>query len=185
MQSRDRAHERNVIGAAGLLVGDLVRGAVEDATGVQDSTAAALTALLGWADGHHVDALAAGLRLSHSRTVRVVDALERDGLVVRRPDPVDRRRAQVHLTAPGRRLARRAVAERTRVLDEVLGTLSAEEVTVLARAAAVLLGGAATDRATARAICRLCDVDGCGHAAGRCPSTLGADRAESIEGDAR
>lgn len=182
MQSRDRAHERNVIGAAGLLVGDLVRGAVEDATGAQGATAAALTALLGWADGHHVDALALGLRLSHSRTVRVVDSLERDGLARRRTDPVDRRRSLVRLTARGRRLAETAVAERTRVLDEVLAGLTPAQAASLASAAEAVLLVGATDRDEARAICRMCDVGGCGHAAGRCPSTLGADRAETTRG---
>jgi MarR family transcriptional repressor of emrRAB len=179
MQSPDRAHERNVIGAAGLLVGDLVRGAVEDATGAQGATAAALTALLGWADGRHVDALALGLRLSQSRTVRVVDTLERDGLVRRRSDPADRRRTLVDLTPAGRRLATQAVARRTGALEQVLASLTAEETAVLARVAEAVVLAGATDRHEARAICRMCDVDGCGHAAGRCPSTLGADRAEA------
>lgn len=46
--------------------------------------------------------------LSRSRVSRLVDELEADGLVERRPDPSDRRATLAHLTSLGRRALRHA-----------------------------------------------------------------------------
>jgi DNA-binding MarR family transcriptional regulator len=65
----------------------------------------------------------------------IVNGLERDGLVRRRPHGRDRRAVNIESTAAGRRLLDRA---RTVRIDRVagrLGDLSAEELEVLARAA--------------------------------------------------
>ena len=175
MKSHVVGHDENVIGAAVLLVADRIRDAVEPVSGTSGASAAALTALLAWASGAHVDALAAGLRLSHSRAVRVVDALERDGLAVRSPDRTDARRALVRLTQRGRVTAERILAARAAALHEVLDALSDEQRDALADSGAAILRGAAVTRAEARAICRLCDVVACGHHDGACPSTAGAD----------
>ena len=64
-----------------------------------------------WAGGRTVDTLAGGLRLSHSRTVRVIDRLEADGLARRERDPGGRaQRARV--TDAGRRARRRRACSR-------------------------------------------------------------------------
>ena len=162
----------NVIGAAALLLADRMRAAVEEATGFRGETASALTALHGWGDGFPIETLASGLRLSHSRTVRVVDALEARGDVVRREDPTDRRRAVVALTSRGRRAARRVLAARAEALDEALAPLSPVEVRGLARAGSALLAPAASTRTGARHACRWCDVVVCGFDDGRCPTTV-------------
>jgi DNA-binding MarR family transcriptional regulator len=68
----------------------------------------------------------------------IVNGLERDGLVRRRPHGRDRRAVNIESTAAGRRLLDRA---RTVRIDRVagrLGDLSAEELEVLARAAELL-----------------------------------------------
>lgn len=169
-------HDLNVIGAAALLVTDRMRVAVEAVTGSSGASAAALTALLAWADGAHIDALAAGLRLSHSRTVRVVDGLERERHAVRRRDPIDGRRATVHLTARGRRTAERALTARADALSEALGSLSAADVRTVARIGSRVLEEGATSAAEARAQCRWCDVTACGFDQGRCPSTASHGR---------
>ena len=56
----------------------------------------------------------------------LVDTLERDGLVERRPDPADRRARHVHLTPAGNRAQEQASAIRTRLIDSVLGSLTEE-----------------------------------------------------------
>jgi DNA-binding MarR family transcriptional regulator len=163
-------HEANVIGAAALLLADRMRAAVEASTDFRGETASALTALLAWGDGLPIEGLASGLHLSHSRTVRVVDALEARGDVVRRADPADRRRAVVTLTAQGRRAAQRVLKARAAALQDALSSLSGAEVRSLARAGATLLAEAATTRTEARHLCRWCDVAVCGFDDGRCPS---------------
>lgn len=55
--------------------------------------------------------------LSRSRVSRLVDDLERDGLVERRPDPADGRATLAHLTPAGRRMFRKAAKVYLRGID--------------------------------------------------------------------
>ncbi|MEJ7831668.1 MAG: MarR family transcriptional regulator [Nocardioides sp.] len=181
MQRGPVDHDSNVIGAAALLLSDRVRTAVEPISGARGGASAAVTALLGWADGARIDALAAGLRLSHSRAVRVVDGLERDGYAVRRASATDGRVALVYLTQAGRETGERALSARADALTEALAPLGTEERKALANAARSILRHAAVSRPEARALCRYCDVEACGHHIGRCPSTGGADARDGHE----
>lgn len=72
-------------------------------------------------------ALAEALRIDPSNLVGLLNDLERDELLVRRRDPLDRRRHIVELSDAGRDAL--AGAERTlaAVQDDVLGALSPEE----------------------------------------------------------
>ena len=175
-------HDANVIGATVLALSDGIRVAVTKASGRADSQSAALTALHGWADGVPIESLAKGLDLSHSRTVRVIDALADDGLVRRRSDRHDRRRIRIELTASGRRLALTVLEARSEVIDAALTQLSHAQRASLASISEALLTAAATDRARARVICRLCDLVACGHLEGSCPTTLGADQSVGATG---
>lgn len=69
------------------------------------------------------------LRLGIDRTVMtyLVDDLEKDGLVTRRPDPADRRARQVLLSAKGKRVLRASAARIEEVERDVLGGLSDDE----------------------------------------------------------
>jgi DNA-binding MarR family transcriptional regulator len=68
----------------------------------------------------------------------IVNGLERDGLVRRRPHGSDRRAVQIEATASGRRLLERARARRLELVASKLGELSEAELDVLARAAELL-----------------------------------------------
>jgi len=171
-------HDANVIGAAVVALGDRLRDAVEAAAGRGGAQPAALAALHEWAGGRTIDTLAGGLRLSHSRTVRVVDRLAQDGLARRAPDPADGRGVLVELTPAGERAGAAVLAARAAALEQALIALAPSERAALARLAETLLGGATTGRRAARAICRLCDAHACGHYDGRCPVTRAADAAE-------
>jgi MarR family transcriptional regulator, negative regulator of the multidrug operon emrRAB len=171
-------HDLNVIGALVLSLGDRIRDATEEATGMAGALPAALAALHEWAGGRTIETLAGGLRLSHSRTVRVIDRLEADGLAGRERDPADARNVLVQLTPAGRRVAREVLAARAAALETALEPLAGRERAALARLAEEALTAAATSRRAARAICRLCDAHACGHHDGRCPVTRGADAAE-------
>jgi DNA-binding MarR family transcriptional regulator len=59
------------------------------------------------AEGRSQQAIAAAIGAPASRMVAIVDDLEQRDLVVRRPDPSDRRVHALHLTAAGRRLLAR------------------------------------------------------------------------------
>ena len=67
-------------------------------------------------------------QMTATRVSRLVDRAEVDGLVMRTPDPHDRRAQHVVLTVKGREAAQRLAPLLTGVLDElVFATLDAEE----------------------------------------------------------
>jgi DNA-binding MarR family transcriptional regulator len=68
----------------------------------------------------------------------IVNGLERDGLVRRRPHGTDRRAVRVEATAAGRRLLERARARRIAHVATKLDDLSEAELDVLNRAAELL-----------------------------------------------
>jgi DNA-binding MarR family transcriptional regulator len=66
---------------------------------------------------------------------RIVQALERDGLVRRRASPHDRRAVEIHATAKGRRRLATARQRRVRKLAAALEVLTPGERKTLAHAA--------------------------------------------------
>jgi DNA-binding MarR family transcriptional regulator len=63
----------------------------------------------------------------------IVDALERDGLAGRQPDPTDRRAKLVALTSAGESALAAASAARERLLQQIFGTLDAEDRATMVR----------------------------------------------------
>jgi len=172
-------HDGNVLGALSLAVADHMSDAVAAAADQSLTAAAALSALEHFADGCSVDRLRRILGLTSSGTVRLVDRLVAAGEVRRREGP-DGRTTSIELTAAGRRAARRVTAARGAVLDDALGDLSPAERADLDRLAArvletVVRGKLAREAAgSTRWICRLCDLQACGRADGRCPAANAA-----------
>jgi MarR family transcriptional regulator, negative regulator of the multidrug operon emrRAB len=159
----------NLLGAHALVVADRMRLAA----GMELSSAAVLSALETFADGASIDQLRRVLGLSHSGGVRIVTRLASQGLVAREPDPADRRAVRLHLTAEGRRAARRVLAARKETLAGLLAPLGTRETADLERLLERLLAAVTDDREAANRICRLCDPDVCGHP-DRCPVTQAA-----------
>ena len=141
---------------------------------------AALVSLREWADGSSVDVLAAAMRVSHSRAVRIVDRLEEAGLARREPDPSDRRRALVWLEPAGRELGGLALGARSRVLLSAVANLDAEDLRDLERVLGALLDATTLDVRAASGTCRLCDAHACGHYEGACPVSRAADRHRAL-----
>jgi DNA-binding MarR family transcriptional regulator len=172
-------HEHNVAGALVIALGDRLRDATEDAAGMGGPLPAALASLREWAGGRTVDTLAGGLRLSHSRTVRVIDRLEAEGLARRERDPADGRSVLVRLTPAGERAGDAVLAARAGALSDALRGLGRGERRAFAALAERVLAELTDGRRSARANCRLCDSHACGHHEGRCPVTRAADAAEA------
>ena len=149
----DRA--ANLLGAHALVATDRMR----QATGMELSSAAVLSALRTFADGASIDDLRRILGLSHSGGVRIVKRLEAQGLVAREADPADRRAVRLHLTADGRRAAARVIAGRRAALAELLTPLSPRETADLERMLEALLAGGSDGREAANRACRLCDPE--------------------------
>jgi len=104
---------------------------------------------------HHLDAqapiaqrdLARALRIQPSNLVVMLDELSDRGLLRRSPDPADRRRHRLELTAKGRRALERAREATGRAERELLGPLSPTERREF-RALLVRLTAHACDRDT-------------------------------------
>lgn len=116
----------------------LRRAAEEDrAAGISRARLSALSVIV-FGGPLTLGALAAAEGVRSATMTGIVNGLERDGLVRRRPHGSDRRAVSVEATAAGRRLLERA---RTRRIDRVaamLDDLPPEDVETLARAADVL-----------------------------------------------
>jgi DNA-binding MarR family transcriptional regulator len=96
---------------------------------------------LAGADGLGVGDLAAMAIMAQPRMTKVLDRMERQGLIGRHPDAGDRRRVLIHLTAAGR--ARAAPVLRAAKAHEarVLAPFSADERDMIKRALHLLIDG--------------------------------------------
>lgn len=74
-------------------------------------------------DGEMITRLARFSLIEQSRLTRIVDQMDKRGLVVRKADIEDKRRVRVYLTAKGKRLATKLVAEAKQHEAQLLLTL--------------------------------------------------------------
>lgn len=162
------AREANLLGTLSLALANRIEAAVASPLG--PSAPAALAALEGYLGGEPIDALRETLGLTHSGAVRLVDRLVAAGLAERRRR-TDARSVAVALTPAGQAAAEAVRAAREQVLEDALSALSGAERETLTALHEKLLAGLTSDRASARRLCRLCDVDACGHDRGTCPVT--------------
>jgi DNA-binding MarR family transcriptional regulator len=72
-------------------------------------------------------ALAEAIHYDKTRLIGLLDELERDGLITRKPDPADRRARTVELTSAGRTRHAAAQADVHAMEDEFLSDLSATD----------------------------------------------------------
>jgi DNA-binding MarR family transcriptional regulator len=79
------------------------------------------------AEGQSQQAIGERLQIPASRMVAFVDALERRGLLERRPNPHDRRARELHLTVAGHELLSRAFVLAVELERELCAELSGEE----------------------------------------------------------
>jgi DNA-binding MarR family transcriptional regulator len=176
------ARDANRLGALALRLSDRIEAAVAVEGVRSPSAASALSSIERFfVDPPTIDELRRVLGLTSSGTVRLVDALEHDGLVARGRGR-DGRTSTVTLTSRGRAVSEQVVAARAVVLTEALGVLSAQERHRLAPLLDKLLTGLVEPRPSGPAMCRLCATEACGADRGDpCPVVLIALGAASRE----
>jgi MarR family transcriptional regulator, negative regulator of the multidrug operon emrRAB len=176
----------NLVGAWTLAVADRLTAAAATAAARGGQAPAALVALHEFASGRTIDELRGVLGISHSATVRLIDALVADGQVSRTHHTTDRRSVALTLTPAGHRTARRILAARHQAVHDALAGLSEPEQRSLLRLAETLTGQLVDlkldERARPKAppsgwLCRLCDFNACGRPDGHCPA---AQRSRAI-----
>jgi len=166
MHERDRV--ANLLGASALALTDLALGGATRAAGVGGSGAAALVSLVA-SGGLSVSELGRRIGLSQPAASRLVDGLERDGLVERRPSPFGGRWMVVHATEDGHGVAGRVLAARGDPLAEVVDGFDDAELRVLGELLEKLLVRVYERDGRAQYICRMCDRDACTAQSAECP----------------
>ncbi len=164
------ARTTNLLGAFLTGLSEQMSVRLEQESHVSGDAPAALVAIA-YHEGRTVESLRRTLALSHSWTVRVVEKLEADGLVLKRIGS-DRRAVALYVTDQGRRKVQVIVRARRRCLDEVLGVLPIAEQKKLMHMLERMLGFISGDCDSSDAICKLCEVDVCPQ--NRCPVALGS-----------
>src|SRR5438477_693971 len=115
----------NLLGALVLALDDDISAATAAATDHGAASPAALVCIH-WQPGSTIEALRQKLKLSHSGTVRLLDRLEADGALERRPGR-DGRSVALTLSVQGRRRVREILEARRALLTEALTPLSPSE----------------------------------------------------------
>jgi MarR family transcriptional repressor of emrRAB len=161
----EQARALNLLGAMALSVMDGLNAAVQANAGYGGETAAALVTL-GVEPGLSVNDLRQILALSQPGTVRLIDRLEAQDLVERRPG-VDGRTLALFLTDAGAERRRAILAERRKTLQTAVNSLSPDEQIQLTRLLEKMLVAMTTSELRAFAICRLCEEEVC--PGDRCP----------------
>jgi DNA-binding MarR family transcriptional regulator len=116
----------------------------DPATGVPAARLSALSVLV-FGGPRTLGELAAAEQVRPPTMTRIVQALERDGLVRRDHDPNDGRVARIRATAKGRRVMLRGRERRIANLAELLGRLSQQEIAQVRKAAELVEGALAQD----------------------------------------
>jgi DNA-binding MarR family transcriptional regulator len=111
--------------------------AEDDALGVSPPRLSALSVVV-YAGPIGIGALAANEGVAAPTMTRLVDGLERDGLVVRESDPSDARGVLVRTTSAGRRLLAKGRRQRVHALASGIEALSPTQLAEVARAAELI-----------------------------------------------
>jgi DNA-binding MarR family transcriptional regulator len=136
MASRKREETADRLHSAAIHL--LRRAGEEDrASGVSRARLSALSVVV-FRGPLSLGELAAAEGVRSATMTGIVNGLERDGLVRRRPHGRDRRAVSIEATAAGRRLLERARTRRIGLVASRLTDLSEAELEVLARAADLL-----------------------------------------------
>jgi DNA-binding MarR family transcriptional regulator len=109
----------------------------DESLGVSPPRLSALSVVV-YAGPIGIGALAATEGVAAPTMSRLVDGLERDGLVARGPDPSDARGVLVRATAKGQRVLAKGRSQRVRALAGGLERLSPDELAAITRGAALI-----------------------------------------------
>jgi DNA-binding MarR family transcriptional regulator len=150
----------NVLGALSLALTDSVAHSVERM--IDDAgPAAEAMCLVRHAPGIPIEQLRRALGMSHPGAVRLVERLEKQGLILRERCSVDRRAVELKLTKEGEALVSKLHQARLKALEEAIASLSSKDRQNLCRITNQILFSLTKTKDSALTICRLCDETNC------------------------
>lgn len=149
----------NLLGALSLSVMDTLEDKLESGTGYGGESSAALVSL-GAEPGISINTLSQILNLSHPGTVRLVDRLEKEGLLERKPG-TDGRTLSLFLTNAGQKRRKTILNERRRQLQLALDALTKNDRKQLTTLLEKMLAAMTVNEKSWSTICRLCEEEVC------------------------
>lgn len=151
----------NVIGAFARALSDKIERAVRKSTGLSGSACSAIVTV-GSEPGSSIETLRRMLSLEHSSLVRLLNGLEKRGLLERhRGVSRDQRAVKVYLTERGEESFTSILDARRAVLDEALSTLETNEREDFVRMLAKMMPGVVDAGDDQHYVCRLCELEAC------------------------
>jgi len=163
----DKARAVNLLGAFVDAMYRRIEVKINTDHGMGGEAPAAIV-MIGTNPARTLDFLARALELSHSGTVRLVDKLEKEQLVQRRPC-ADKRAVALVLTERGMRKMRSILRARRECLEGVFEVLGSKDRSQLTHSVETMLASLTTSDQVAESICRLCDEAACPQP--KCPVT--------------
>jgi MarR family transcriptional regulator, negative regulator of the multidrug operon emrRAB len=145
----------NLLGVVGLAVADRIEDTARNILSHVGETPAALI-VIGYGTGPSNDKLRRILGLSHPGTVRLVDRLVADELVVRR-EGSDKRAISLYLSHRGNTLREKLLKGRLAAIAPLLAPLTESEQETFAALLHKMLSSIDTTEMQRRTLCRLCD----------------------------
>lgn len=111
-------------------------------------------------DQFHIGWLAQTLSLQHSSAVRVVDRLEKDGLIARL-DKDAKKQVGLKITKAGATLAKKILALRAKATESYLSAINSEQQSALAAIIEPVITARTTSKIELYQYCALCDDGAC------------------------
>lgn len=150
----------NALGAFGRALSDKIDIAWTTTTGRTTSACYAINQI-GCEPGSSIKVLSQMLGIEHSSLVRLLDNLERDGLIRRIDNKEDKRVKHIFLSDQGEDMLTDMINARRRIIQPVTGSLNDDELNTLhdlieKMTSAVVIGG--DDQ---HYVCRLCELEVC------------------------
>lgn len=151
----------NVLGAFSRALSDKVEHAVCEATGLSSSACSAVVTV-GSEPDSSIETLRRMLSLEHSSLVRLLDRLERRGLLKRvRGSRTDQRMVSVSLTGKGEDCFTAILEARRATLEEVMLPLGSAERKLMVGIVAKMMPHVVYPGDDQHYVCRLCDLEVC------------------------
>ncbi|WP_306259498.1 MarR family winged helix-turn-helix transcriptional regulator [Pararhizobium sp. IMCC21322] len=149
----------NIVCAFGLAVSD--RLAVATARCLPRDEPAKAIAFIGRETDMTIRALSAHMQLSHAATLRMIDRLSDDGLVIRATSQTDRRAVGLSLTDDGLETYQQLLGARAATAGSVIEGLESSEQEQLKALLKKALASMVSSPEAAVQCCRFCDVVAC------------------------
>ncbi len=150
----------NALGAFARALSDKIDDAWVLTSGKSTAACYAINQI-GCEPGSSIKTLSGMLGIEHSSLVRLLDHLERDGLIERVNDQVDKRGKKIFLSAKGESLWTDMINARRRVVEPMTGLLDDKELGTLIKLVGKLMPAVVRGGDDQHYVCRLCELEIC------------------------